>query len=510
MKHYGLSMMPEKTRRWQMTEIRLNGPCEGNPYTEQHAEAEIISCGEHVHVQGFYDGEGVYLIRFMPIYEGEYQVKVSASFMEPVSGKIQVLEPEEGNHGPVRVCNNAHFAYEDGTPYYSIGTTCYVWLWQTDELIAQTLETLKNSAFNKIRFCVFPKHYNYNLKEPRSYPYEGTPVDSSGLTPENFNQMNQRSEGNDWDFTRFNPVHFRHLDWCIEQLQELGIEADMILFHPYDRWGFSCMGRENDERYLRYMMARYAAYRNVWWSLANEYDILKDKTIADWEYIAQTIVECDPYRHPRSIHNCWAMYDHNRPWITHCSMQRQETYRTAELTTDWRRQYRKPVVLDEICYEGNIQFGWGNISGQEMVRRFWEAAVRGGYPGHGETYLGHNDVLWWSHGGVLHGESHKRFRFLLDVMKETPGIGLRTSPECRWDEVYGIPEDRQLEGTYFLYYYSFMCPSFRTFRLDENSRYQVTVLDTWEMTREDRGVFSGTFNVELPGKPYMAIQIKKV
>ena len=25
------------------------------------------------------------------------------------------------------VANTYHMAYEDGTPYYSIGTTCYVW-----------------------------------------------------------------------------------------------------------------------------------------------------------------------------------------------------------------------------------------------------------------------------------------------------------------------------------------------------------------------------------------------
>ena len=78
---------------------------------------------------------------------------------------------------------------------------------------------------------------------------------------------------------------------------------------------------------------------------------------------------------------------------------------------------RKPVVLDEIAYEGDIQHGWGNLTGEEMLRRFWEAACRGGYPGHGETYLNKENILWWSHGGKLHGESHKRFGFLLRPIK---------------------------------------------------------------------------------------------
>ena len=34
-------------------------------------------------------------------------------------------------------------------------------------------------------------------------------------------------------------------------------------------------GAAVDDRYLRYVVARLAAYRNVWWSLANEYDFRK-------------------------------------------------------------------------------------------------------------------------------------------------------------------------------------------------------------------------------------------
>ena len=38
---------------------------------------------------------------------------------------------------------------------------------------------------------------------------------------------------------------------------ELGIEADLILFHSYDRWGFSEMDAETDDRYLQYVVARW-------------------------------------------------------------------------------------------------------------------------------------------------------------------------------------------------------------------------------------------------------------
>ena len=59
--------------------------------------------------------------------------------------------------------------------------------------------------------------------------------------------------------------------------------------HPYDRWGFSDMGKEADDLYWRYCIARFSAYRNLWWSLANEYDLMKAKTLEDWEHYASLL-----------------------------------------------------------------------------------------------------------------------------------------------------------------------------------------------------------------------------
>ena len=80
--------------------------------------------------------------------------------------------------------------------------------------------------------------------------------------------------------------------------------------------------------------------------------------------------------------------------------------------------------------------------------------------------------------------------------------------------VWGTPEEStQIQSPvkdYYLFYYSFMRPSFREYYFDDESKFQVNVIDTWNMTIEDRGVFSGKFKVELPGREYMAVQIKRV
>ncbi|MGB3926449.1 MAG: DUF5605 domain-containing protein [Caldicoprobacterales bacterium] len=495
--------------RWCVFEVTVEGPSDKNPFVDYYIKGVFQGKNEKVEVDGFYDGEGIYKVRFMPSFEGDYSFQIYGNFSdETFSGNFTVTPASENNHGPVRVANTYHFAYEDGTPYYSIGTTCYVWTHQTPELQEKTLETLKNSAFNKIRFCIFPKHYIYNFNEPQTYPYEGTPCDSSSLTRDNFMDP-EIFKGNDWDFKRFNPKHFQLIEKRIQDLMDLGIEADLIVMHPYDRWGFSKMQPEEDDLYWKYVIARFAAYRNVWWSLANEYDLMKDKTPQDWERYASIICEKDPYNHLRSVHNCLNIYDFTRPWVTHCSIQRVDVYKSAELVDQWRQRYNKPVVLDEICYEGNIEYGWGNISGQELVRRFWEATCRGGYAGHGETYVHHEDILWWSHGGELHGESSERLKFLYKILCDVPGHGLRQY-NLSWDSVTGVPESMTYRGDYYLDYYGFSRPSSRTFYFDETTKYQVDVIDTWNMTITDTGIHQGKFTIRLPGREYMAIKIRRV
>ena len=491
--------------KWGTLELEFNGKQAGNPFTDYSINAEFKGFNETVTVRGFYDGNGVYKVRFMPSFTGKYTYKVYGSFSDTeYTGEFEATAPSKNNHGPVRV-HGYHFFYDDGEPFYEAGTTCYVWVHQKDELVKKTLETLSRGYFNKIRFCVFPKHYLYNLHEPQTYPYVGTPCDMEGFDPESLKGACKVREGNDWDFTRFNPEHFRRMERAIQALMDMGIEADIILLHPYDRWGFSMQSVESFKFYLEYVAARFAAYRNVWWSMANEYDLLTNLSIADWEALALTVADNDPYHHPRSIHNCREFYDHSRGWVTHSSVQRKD----VEMTDQWRIRYSKPLVNDEMCYEGNINRGWGNITGQELVRRFWETSMRGGYAGHGETYEHPEGILWWSHGGELHGSAPERIRFLRQILSETPGKkGLKFEKHGN-DEAVAVPEAYDVPK-YYIFYYGACQSASRKFHLDDETTFKVEIIDTWNMTIEDAGEHKGLFNISLPGRQYMAIRLKEV
>jgi hypothetical protein len=464
--------------RWGMYEISLQGPSGGNPFTNVQLSARFAYQHRSVDVTGFYDGDGQYRIRFMPDEVGSwtYLTKSNRTELDGKTGSFTVQAPSAGNHGPVRVRYVSHFAYEDGTPYVPVGTTCYAWIHQGDRLEEQTLETLRSGPFNKIRMCVFPKHYVYNDNEPVYYPFER---DTSGRN----------------DLTHFNPAFFHHLEKRVAGLMAMGVEADLIVFHPYDNWGYSKMPADADDRYLRYLVARLSAYRNVWWSLANEYDFLKSKTMADWDRFFRIVQESDPYQHLRSIHNGPVLYDHAKPWVTHVSMQSSDVEKAREYVA----QYRKPVIYDECKYEGNIPRRWGNISAQELVRRFWIGAVSGAYVGHGETYLDQHDVLWWSKGGVLHGESPKRIAFLRKILESGPPEGLNNLA------TYYLGAGQP--GRYYLFYFDVNQPAEYEFDLAAGVRYRAEIVDPWNMTVAPvDGTFEGKFKMKLPGKPYLAVR----
>ena len=173
-------------------------------------------------------------------------------------------------------------------------------------------------------------------------------------------------------------------------------------------------------------------------------------------------------------------------------------------------------------YEGNIPQRWGTLSPQEMVLRFWEGLVAGTYVGHGETYMDPNEVIWWAKGGALHGQSPPRLAFLRKIMEEDPPDGL--DPIDKWQDnpFAGQP------GQFYLGYLGREAPSSWKFELhktgvQEGMSFRVEVIDTWNMTvtpvpglfvtkKEDTNSFADKDgkSVPLPGRPYMALRIRRV
>ncbi len=495
--------------KWDIFELELSGPSDGNPYLDVTLEASFTRGGRAVRVPGFYDGDGTYRVRFMPDTEGEwtYNTRSSAPALSGRAGSFTATAPAPDTHGPVQVHNQFHFAYADGTPYFPFGTTCYAWTHQPLALQEQTLATLSAARFNKIRMGVFPKDYPFNTNEPLHWVFE---PGADGKA----------------DFDQPNPVAFRHFETQVGKLRDMGIEADVIIFHPYDRWGYSDMTAEQDFRYVAYLAARLGAYRNVWWSLANEYDFLLDsKPMSQWDRYFHILEENDPVGHLKSIHNGDQSmnFDHRKAWISHVCIQNWDVKRTPE----WRDAYGKPVINDEPEYEGNIWPSWGNITAEELTHRFWITVMRGGYAGHGETYADPDDLIWWAKGGKLHGEAWKRIGFLRSILEEDVQAGLTPmggNTAWPWSRISGARDGK----VSYIYLGEHQPNQWTTGLPTESGNYEVDVIDTWNMTvspakriaaliphptRHGEIVRGGkpdaAFGVELPSKPYLAIRVRE-
>lgn len=497
-------------------ELSFQGNVPAGSLTAVDVAAEFTNGSERISVKGFYDGDGVYKVRFLPRKEGVWHWEVTGA----VNARGSEVCTQSGEyHGLVQV-QGTHFAFEDGTRYLPFGTTVYALAHQMDEVIADTFETLKHAPFNKVRMCVFPKYYDLVKSEPPLFPFER---DASGK----------------WDVHRPNFAFWHRFERCIDALEGLGIQTDLILFHPYDRWGFSKMTMEENLAYLDLVIRRLSARPNLWWSLANEYDLLPARTLEDWYAIETYISQHDPYSHLLSCHNCTATYDFHRPNVTHVSIQTS----WIERVSAWQREYRKPVIYDEMCYEGNVIFDWGNISGFELTHRFWAVCSSGGFATHGDTFMDENDIIWWACGGKLKGQSAPRIGFLKELLYHLPGplepmdqrgiarfeqldeqrlLALKEQDEGLYQMASGTlrmdPRLRQAmftKGTSYgghcgedayLMYYGRTCPYKADLQLPEDKTYTIQVIDIWEMTKATvlTGV-NGTVEVPLPSKEGIAV-----
>lgn len=469
--HAASAQTPAAVQRWGVFEASFDARPHANDPMPSVFSATFTQAEQSTTVPGFWDGGSTFKVRFSPPTIGKWEYKTTSHrrALNGHTGSFTSVEPTGDNHGPIEIFNTFYLRYADGTPYHQFGTTCYAWVHQPEEMQEQTLQTLSSSPFNKIRFCVFPKSYTYNRNEPEFFAFK-------------------KGDNGKFDFAQPNVAFWRHLEQRILNLQKLGIEADIILWHPYDRWGFADMSDAEDDRYLRYCLARLAAFRNVWWSLANEFDFMTNqpedrsgnKQMEDWDRFFSIIEKEDVYRRMRGIHNGRLWYDHTRDWVIHASLQTSDMHGGVR----YRNQFQKPVIYDECRYEGNIPLGWGNLTAREMAQRFWLGTMSGCYVGHGETYEHPKDVLWWAKGGVLRGASPQRIQWLKDLMKSAP----------QFDQLVPMGND---EGRFMLgkrgQYYLLYCLAGQTqdVQLPGDRPYKIDAIEPWEMNQWPVGTLRG-------------------
>lgn len=162
---------PAEAERWGMWQCTWTLPAAlpstratTNPFdVELLIDLQTTPPSSNVTVRGFYDGDGLFRARFMPPAVGTWSWRTRCDTVSELNdhvGKLTVTAPQDSrNHGPV-VAGKGHestkFAYADGTPFHSVGTTVYGLAgsgWgSTPANTSATLATLRDggSVFNKV------------------------------------------------------------------------------------------------------------------------------------------------------------------------------------------------------------------------------------------------------------------------------------------------------------------------------------------------------------------------
>src|SRR5690606_10740953 len=115
-----------------------------------------------------------------------------------------------------------------------------------------------------------------------------------------------------------------------------------------------------------------------------------------------------------------------------------------------------------------------------------------------------HDILWWSKGGLLHGESAPRIAFLHELLENSPATGL--------DPIAGVVNALPCAGKtheFYLIYTGVSQPALLEISLPEGEQYQAEVIDTWGMSVTRGGRYSGRVDIPMPGKAYHTLLLRR-
>ncbi|MDQ7843714.1 MAG: DUF5060 domain-containing protein [Armatimonadota bacterium] len=378
------SATPVAVPKWTVHEISLTAirPV-ADPYRDVTVTATFTGpSGERMTVRGFWDGGATYRIRFTPTAEGEWRYSTASSPPDAgleTTGILQVGPPPAGNHGFLRR-DEAHphsFVWDDGTRYFMWGQTYYqmVLAALAGDPWRAAVDATAAHGMNKIRLLLTTWCAGRRVGVPCAAPFAGGDHDTLDLP------------------------YWRAFDTVIRYLEAAGLVADVILFTDAPG-AFGTPAQ--DERYVRYALARYGAFHHVIWTLTNEWEYT-DRPQEYWNAIGAIVRNEDPWMRrggflrPLSIHQRTRIdfQFFGSSWPVHAVIQYGLRNRRYIHGDEWghagilfNRGRGMPVVNDEYGYIGERpQAGVAVYDRDQHRRAIWGIALAGGFGSAGDCGL---------------------------------------------------------------------------------------------------------------------------
>ncbi|MGB9596556.1 MAG: DUF5060 domain-containing protein [Candidatus Poribacteria bacterium] len=218
-----------KFELWDTCEITLSSQRNyENPFQDTNVIATFMheETGKSFEVNGFYDGDNIWRIRFMPSETGKWAY-VTHSTDPDLDKKIGNIICEKSTkpylHSPIKI-NGHHFFYSDGMPIFLISTRMSC-VYAGKDVWNEIISFMKNYKINRVLFMMGG--------------VAGTVKDLYG---------------NGLDFWRYNIEKFRSIDAFINELRQAEIIASPYFYYFNDGVQKS-MTSEQDKAYIKYSIS---------------------------------------------------------------------------------------------------------------------------------------------------------------------------------------------------------------------------------------------------------------
>jgi hypothetical protein len=393
--------------RFSVCEIVLTS---ASTYTNDYTDASVTatftqSGGVTKTVTGFWDGDlpdgrGVFRIRFNAANVGTLSYTTSSADLglNGRSGSFTVSQTL-GSRGFVRrntSLNPEKFVFDNGTRYFMWGQTYYQIVTNARAPGGNWRLSVDNSFgynMNKIRMLLSP--FSSYPPYGGSQPFTNTAHTSLDLT------------------------HWQKFDEVVNYLNQKPMVADVILFgtNPISYATDPVM----DQKYVRYALARLAAFPNVIWCLTNEWQLSRYGDPAGrwfWDKIGGIVQSEDPWMSQGGNQRALSIHQKTDPlfeffgssWPSYAVLQfgthqEQNPPVLHPLPDDWgnfsiRNNFPSssnqhpdlPVVNDEYLYLCNPSSCPPNqvFSKEEHRQAMWGIATAGGYGSAGDLRMINN------------------------------------------------------------------------------------------------------------------------
>jgi hypothetical protein len=410
--------------QYRIHDFAFKAQVAGNPFDIEVRGEFSGPGGLRIVVPGFYDGDNTWKIRFAPTVPGAWSMRTVSS-VAALNGQTESAITATANtnaslHGGLLVdpLNRHHFKYEDGTRYFLMGYEAD-WLAEADmkdpqrKVMHRLIDQIAARGFNHVLVNVYAHDTSWAKGTQNQWDY-GPPAMYV------FGGTNEQP-----DHSKLNTDYFKIYDVMMQALQDKGIVANVMIKVYNKMVNWPAPGSKDEERYFRYVTARYQAFSNVTWDFAKEAYNEHDKPLQS--RLIDLIRATDGYHRLTTAHdNDIVDWDQAANGNLDFRTDQEHSYWMETLLFD-RNLRQWPIINSELYYERGVD----NLATYGTVHD-WQLQVRGAY----EVYLSGGYFVYYYANTAWDGfkpdpeaPGMARFKILRDNLSTLPYWKMEPKPD---------------------------------------------------------------------------------